>query len=37
MLALPDEHEHQERFDKFVQKRDELKREYYKEFYGKEF
>lgn len=37
MLALPKEHEHQERFDKFIQRRDELKREYYKEFYGKEY
>lgn len=37
MLALPPEHEKQEQFEKFIEKRDELKREYYKEFYGKIF
>lgn len=37
MLALPDEHLRQERFEKFIERRDELKREYYKEFYGKEY
>ena len=37
MLALPEEHAKQEMFPKFIEKRDELKRKYYKEFYGKEF
>ena len=37
LLALPDEHERQEQFDVFIEKRDELKREYYKEYYGKIF
>jgi len=31
MLMLPEEHEKQERFDKFIEKRDELKRQYYDE------
>lgn len=36
-LCLPEEHARQETFPKFIEKRDELKREYYQEFYGKEF
>jgi hypothetical protein len=37
ILALPDEHERQEQFEKFIERRDKLKREYYKEFYKKIF
>jgi hypothetical protein len=37
LLALPDEHQRQEQFPAFIEKRDQLRREYYKEFYGKEF
>ena len=37
MLALPDEHERQEQFPKFIERRDELRREYYKEIYNKTF
>lgn len=37
MLMLPEEHEKQETFPKFIEKRDELKRKYYKEFYNKKF
>ena len=37
ILCLPDEHARQETFPEFIRRRDELKREYYKEFYGKEF
>ena len=37
MLMLPEEHERQETFPAFIEKRDELKRKYYKEFYNKEF
>lgn len=37
ILCLPDEHAKQEQFPKFIEIRDKLKREYYKEFYGKEF
>ncbi len=37
MLMLPEEHEHQETWIKFVEKKEELRRQYYKEFYGKEF
>ena len=37
ILCLPEEHSHQEQFPVFIEKRDQLKREYYKEFYGKEF
>jgi hypothetical protein len=37
ILCLPEEHARQETFPKFIEKRDELKREYYQEFYGKEF
>lgn len=37
LLALPEEHASQETFPAFIEKRDELKRKYYKEFYNKEF
>ena len=37
LLALPEEHEKQEEFAIFIEKRDELKSLYYKEIYGKEF
>lgn len=37
MLMTPKEHERQETFHKFIEKRDELKREYYKKFYNKKF
>jgi hypothetical protein len=37
LLALPEEHSKQESFPKFIEKRDELKRRYYKEFYNKTF
>lgn len=37
LLGLPEEHEKQEEFDIFIEKRDELKPMYYKEIYGKEF
>lgn len=30
MLMLPEEHEHQERFEKFLEKKEELLSEYYK-------
>ena len=37
ILCLPDEHSRQETFPEFIRRRDELKREYYKEFYNKIF
>lgn len=37
ILCLPEEHSCQETFPAFIEKRDRLKREYYKEHYGKEF
>lgn len=37
ILCLPDEHARQEEFPKFIERRDELKREYYKEYYSKKF
>lgn len=37
MLGLPEEHQKQETFPKFIEKRDALKRQYYKEFYNKTF
>ena len=37
ILALPEEHENQEQFEKFRIKKEELTRKYYQEFYGKEF
>ena len=37
MLGLPEEHEKQETFPKFIERRDELRRQYYKEIFGKEF
>lgn len=35
ILGTPKEHENQEQYDIFIEKRDELKRQYYKEFYNK--
>ena len=37
MLMLPGEHERQEEFEVFTRKHMKLKRQYYKEIYGKEF
>lgn len=37
MIVLPEEHNNQERFKKFLDKKEELRREYYKLYYGKEF
>ena len=37
ILALPDEHERQNEFAEFNKRFEENRREYYKEFYGKEF
>ncbi len=37
MLMLPDEHRNQEKYEKFIRKRDELRCYYYNEIYGKEF
>lgn len=37
MLALPEEHAIQERYPKFMERHEELRRQYYKEIYGKEF
>lgn len=37
LLALPDEHENQEMFSIFQEKKSELKQQYYKTYYGKEF
>lgn len=37
LLALPYEHEKQEQFHLFVQKQLQLKQEYYKKYYGKDF
>jgi hypothetical protein len=37
ILGLPEEHENQNNYAVFNAKHDELKREYYKEFYNKEF
>lgn len=37
LLGLPEEHERQEQFEVFKKKKLELKRQYYKEFYGKEY
>jgi len=37
MLASPDEHDHQEDFKAFTNKRFDLTREYYREIYHKEF
>jgi hypothetical protein len=37
MLMLPEEHENQEQFLKFVEKKSELRRQYYKQYYNKEF
>lgn len=37
ILALPDEHINQEQYPLFMELRGKLRREYYKEIYGKEF
>lgn len=37
MLALPEEHDKQEDYPVFIDRQDELRRQYYKEIYGKEF
>lgn len=37
ILALPEEHERQEDYQYFNDKKEELKRQYYKEIYNKEF
>lgn len=37
MLGLPEEHENQEQYDVFNERQDELRKQYYKEVYGKEF
>ncbi|MFZ7121755.1 MAG: hypothetical protein ACOWWH_12515 [Eubacteriaceae bacterium] len=37
ILGTVYEHEHQEEYEYFQQKQLELKREYYKKYYGKEF
>jgi len=37
LLATPEEHERQEQYLKFIYKQDELRKEYYKEFYNKTF
>ena len=37
ILALPEEHENQEQFNSFLERRQELTREYYREHYCKEF
>jgi hypothetical protein len=37
MLCLPEEHENQEQYEIFIERHDELRRNYYREFYNKEF
>lgn len=37
LLALPEEHEKQNEFQVFNDKYDELRQEYYRTYYGKEF
>lgn len=37
ILALPDEHDHQEWFDEFNRRKDALRREYYTTYYNKKF
>jgi hypothetical protein len=37
ILALPEEHEKQEVFLKFLERQQELRQKYYAEFYNKEF
>jgi hypothetical protein len=37
ILATVQEHEHQNEYDYFNEKRDELRKRYYKEFYNKTF
>ena len=37
MIVRPEEHAKQESYPEFIEKREEMKREYYKEFYNKQF
>ncbi len=37
ILGTPEEHNNQEKYEIFQEKQLELKRQYYKEYYGKEF
>lgn len=37
LLGLPEEHAHQNQYEVFNKKFEELKRQYYKTYYGKEF
>jgi hypothetical protein len=37
MLLTPKEHENQEKYPEFIERREEMKKEYYKEFYNKQF
>jgi hypothetical protein len=37
MLMLPEQHEHQEQYDVYNEKKLELTQQYYKEFYSKEY
>lgn len=37
ILALPEEHDHQERFPEFNRRKDLLRRDYYEKYYGKKF
>ena len=37
ILALPEEHDHQERFPEFNRRKDLLRKSYYEEYYGKKF
>lgn len=37
ILALPEEHQRQNEFDYFNKKYDQLRQQYYKEFYNKEY
>lgn len=37
ILLLPEEHEHQEKYPEFIKRQDEMRREYYEKYYGKEF
>ncbi len=37
MFGLPEEHEKQETYPFFIEKKEQLRRQYYKEFYNKKF
>jgi len=37
ILALPEEHDHQERFPEFNRRKDLLRKSYYEKYYGKKF